>query len=165
MRTSHVGAFLFLSSRPLAVPAVASEHSNGLGGAFVPDCTAGTFTDERHVHQRPKNLVVYRRSRNLFKTTALLCLSSRVAKTRVTVPPTVFSRSRSSGAFTFSSSLQYRLSNRSHLAGSCPNHFRRTGLGATSFSQRSSFARALVIPLGQSRSTRTLVPSAGEAVS
>ncbi|MDB5305324.1 MAG: hypothetical protein JWM97_2873 [Phycisphaerales bacterium] len=70
-----------------------------------------------------------RRSRNVLSARAPLCSSSRAAYTSVTVPRLAICRNTSTASRLLCSSFQYRRSNCFHLAGSCPNHFRSSGLG------------------------------------
>ena len=62
-------------------------------------------------------------------------------------------------------SAEYRRRNSSQRAGSCPNHFRSSVLGASSFTQWSIAASVFLTPRGQSRSTSTRVPSSAVGLS
>src|ERR1700741_1910082 len=88
------------------------------------------------------------------RTTAWFCFSSFLPNSNVTFPCSFSSRSISaSNSFFFASSARYRFSNSGHLSGSFPYHPRNASLGAISFIHKSTRARTLVRPRGQSRST------------
>jgi hypothetical protein len=71
-------------------------------------------------------------------------------------------RASSTASFPFSSAAYLRW-NSAHFAGSCENHFLSSVLGAVSLSHSSILALSLLMPRGQSRSTRTRRPSEASA--
>ena len=100
-----------------------------------------------------------------FKTIAWLCCSSAALYTSVIgLLRDILARFRSSlyilGVL---NSVLYRRRNSFHLGNLCPNHLRSEAVGAKSFRHATMRARFLLIPRGQTRSTKIRIPSQGVA--